>query len=182
MLNKIECQKLYDQGFSLKEIAEKFGTYKLKIQRLGLDIRTSHESREFRNNHKLTTEQKKKLSLIAIKRGFGGTNRRKTFLYKNVILESSYELKVAKELDNNGILWERPKRFHWIDNFGIKHHYTPDFYLLDYDLYLDPKNDYLIKKDKDKIERVQNQNNIKIFVIDKYHLTWKDISVIIGKS
>lgn len=42
---------------------------------------------------------------------------------------------------------------------GIKHTYTPDFYLPEYNVYLDPKNDYLINninpglgfKDVDKI-------------------------------
>lgn len=34
---------------------------------------------------------------------------------------------------------------YWDDD-GKQRRYVPDFYLPKYDLYLDPKNDYLIKK------------------------------------
>lgn len=61
-----------------------------------------------------------------------------------VSLESSFEILVAKSLDENNIRWSRPKRFQYVDLNDKKHTYTPDFYLPDYDVYLDPKNDYLI--------------------------------------
>jgi len=44
-----------------------------------------------------------------------------------------------------GILWVRPKSLPYeID--GKKRKYFPDFLLVDYGIYLDPKNDFLIKK------------------------------------
>lgn len=123
------------------------------------------------------------LRQIAIDREFGGTNRRKTFLHNGVILESSYELEVAKELDANGVTWCRPKRFYYLDTSGNKHHYTPDFYLPDYNVYLDPKNDYLINnvnpctgyKDVDKITWVCEKHNIRVIVLDKHSLSWNSI-------
>jgi hypothetical protein len=35
--------------------------------------------------------------------------------------------------------------FIWKDNTGNEHRYYPDFYLPEYDVYLDSKNDYLIE-------------------------------------
>lgn len=92
-----------------------------------------------------------------------------------VFLESSYELKVAEELDKNNIQWIRPKYFYWINEKNETKRYFPDFYLIDYNVYLDPKNNFLINQDKDKIKRVIEQNNIKILVLDKNTLTWNNI-------
>ena len=45
---------------------------------------------------------------------------------------------------------------------------------------LDPKNDYLIKKDKRKIELTEQYNNVKIIVLDKEHLEWEDIKKLLA--
>ena len=126
------------------------------------------------DKHSATT--KKILSDLAITRGFGGKNYRKTFLYNGVLLESSYELTLAKELDSNNIKWNRSKRLKWVDEAGKQRHYTPDFYLLDFDVYLDPKNDYLIKIDSVKIKLCSIQNNVIIHVLNKYQLSWDYIA------
>lgn len=86
-----------------------------------------------------------------------------------VWLESSYEYKVANFLDTNNINWIRPKFLPYIRN-GKQYRYYPDFYLLEKDLYLDPKNDFLIQKDAEKIRLVQEQNNVKIQIISKKDL------------
>lgn len=139
------------------------------------------------SGHPHSQETKDKLRQIAIERNFGGTNRRKTFDYDGITLESSYELLVAQELDKNNIRWNRPQRFYYVDPYGNKHHYTPDFYLPEYDVYLDPKNDYLINytnpftgyKDVDKIKWVSEQCNIKVIILDKDNLKWESIFDII---
>ncbi|HUW90832.1 MAG TPA: hypothetical protein VMV43_10025 [Candidatus Nanopelagicaceae bacterium] len=109
-----------------------------------------------------------------------GRFRKKVVKYRQkdgliVNLDSSYEVKVAKELDKYNINWIRPKFIRWVDSQSNNRKYFPDFYLIDYDVYLDPKNDYLIKKDKIKIESVCKQNKIKIIILDKNHLSWKKI-------
>lgn len=130
---------------------------------------------------KLSNEQKAKLSEIHRKLGSGGFHSRKSVRYttiegKEIFLHSSWEEKVAIELDKNNISWNRPsKRFKWIDTDGKIRSYLPDFYLIDYRVYLDPKNDYLIVKDKYKIEKVQEMNNIKVVVLSKKMLSWKEI-------
>ena len=47
--------------------------------------------------------------------------------------------------DENNIIWIKPKAIKYLDINGKQHNYIPDFYLPQYDVYLDPKNDYLIK-------------------------------------
>ena len=115
------------------------------------------------------------LSIRAKENGFGGKRNSKRFYYKNICLDSSYEVKIAKDLDKNNILWTRPAHFLWRDGTGEQHRYYPDFYLPKFNVYLDPKNDYLIKKDKNKIKRVAEQNNIKLYVLNKNELKWISI-------
>ena len=95
----------------------------------------------------------------------------------------SYEFEVANQLNENKIKWERPTYFIWEDDNGIKHRYYPDFYLPEYNVYLDPKNDYLINNkskkfgitDVEKIMKVEQQNGIRIIILDKDNLTWENI-------
>lgn len=92
-----------------------------------------------------------------------------------VHMDSSWEVKVAEDLDANRIDWLRPQSFPWQDKEGKDRRYYPDFYLPKYDVYLDPKNDYLIKKDKDKIERVCKQNKVRVMILNKDELNWASI-------
>lgn len=91
---------------------------------------------------------------------------RKTLWYfnknenKNVLLESSWELKFAQFLDEKNIFWVRPKHLIWFDKKNIKRYYFPDFYLTNYDLYVDPKNIYCLKKDEEKLKTIEKNINI----------------------
>jgi len=78
--------------------------------------------------------------------------RKGTVMYKGVLLDSSWELELAKRLDAIGIVWERPKPLPWTDSKGKKHNYFPDFYLPELDLYLDPKNPHAFRVQKKKID------------------------------
>lgn len=133
--------------------------------------------------HPHTDEYKQKMSKLAFERHLGGWHTSKTIEYKETKLDSSYELEVAKTLDENQVKWERPTYFLWEDSNGLKHRYYPDFYLPDYNVYLDPKNDYLINNkskrfgitDVEKIKLVEKQNKIRIIILDKQNLTWESI-------
>lgn len=129
--------------------------------------------------HLQSEETKQKLSIIAKRNNFGGQVYQNAIYYKDVKLDSSYELRVAQSLDFNNIKWVRPKRFLWHDSNGELHHYTPDFYLPDYDVYLDPKNDYLITQDTFKINQVMKEHNIKVIILNKDHLTWDSIATLV---
>ena len=70
------------------------------------------------------------------------------------MLDSSWELAVAEYLDNNQIIWERPKQPIPYCVNGKNKKYYPDFFLPEYNLYLDPKNPYRLQVDRQKIEQV----------------------------
>jgi hypothetical protein len=120
----------------------------------------------------------------AIKVRFGGyrnsAGRSKKFKvldsYGNdVLLQSSYEFRCSVILNEMQIKWLRPKALKY-DNKN----YFADFYLADYDVYLDPKNSYKIKIDDEKITKVKEQNSIKLFILKEEDLTKEFISYILG--
>ena len=133
--------------------------------------------------HKQSDETKKILSDYAKKNGLGGFHFRRGLNYNGVKLDFSFELVLAINLDKNNINWIRPKSIWYKDLENKEHRYTPDFYLPDYDVYLDPKNDFLINnvnpslgyKDIDKIHWVEEQNNIKILILTEDQLDWNVI-------
>lgn len=144
-------------------------------------------SRKGKPGRKHTEEEKQKLREKALKQHFGGFNMRRGIYYNGIKLDSSYEVIVAESLDKNNILWERPGRFLYHMD-GIIHYYTPDFYLPDYNVYLDPKNDFLIEninpgtgyKDIDKIRQVELENNVKILILNKDQLSWEYIKTMLS--
>lgn len=79
---------------------------------------------------------------------------------KKVLLESSWEVKVAEKLDTLNIKWIRPETIGWVDNKQKSHLYYPDFYLTEHNIYLDPKNKYCMTKDKEKMEKISEKVNI----------------------
>ena len=130
---------------------------------------------------KHTPESKSNLRDHAIKNKLGGLTSRKNIIFKRsngevVKLHSKFEEKVAIELDFFDVKWNRPKNgLIWHDKNENKHRYYADFYLTDYDVYLDPKNDYLIKKDKFKIDKVTKENLVRILILNSNELSWKSI-------
>jgi hypothetical protein len=92
-----------------------------------------------------------------------------------VHLQSSFEVAVARSLDANAIVWTRPAAMIWTDTNGEAHRYYADFYLPGHDVYLDPKNDYLIPKDRAKIQAVCDQNKVAVLVLTKDQLDWQTI-------
>lgn len=71
---------------------------------------------------------------------------------KKIVLGSSWEKSIAIFLDEKEIRWIRPKSLEYLDESGKKRKYFPDFYLPDYDIYLDPKNPMKIKADQYKLD------------------------------
>ena len=181
--NWTEVQQFYDNGHTIEETATKFGMLKQNLSKSKFfTARSTDEqhkmavqTRKERGNLGHSELTKSKLSQVAFARGFGGKNYRKTFYYNGAVLESSYELEVAKQLDNNNVKWERPSRLYWTDDTGVRRHYTPDFYLPEYNVYLDPKNNYLITKDKRKILLCSQQNDVKIYILSNQELSWEAI-------
>lgn len=67
------------------------------------------------------------------------SGRVKNFIYNNTVLKGSWEVKIAELLDDNDIVWTNkitPIPYLWENNW---HLYFPDFYLPDFDLYIEVK-------------------------------------------
>ena len=134
-----------------------------------------------------TPEFRAKQRQRALERGLGGVRPSRWIQYQGKTLGSSYELEVCKSLDENNIRWDTCKKFHYIDPHGKARTYTPDIYLIDYDVYLDPKNDFLLNNinpklgftDKEKIDRVMQQNNIRVITLNKLQLSWESIKTML---
>jgi hypothetical protein len=134
-----------------------------------------------------TEASKRKLSIIAHKRHLGGQfcGRHLWFTRasgEKVHFHSSYEIKVATDLEKNGIAWTRPGCLFWLDEQGIQHRYYPDFYLPKYNVFLDPKNDYLIRTDSEKIVRAASQNAVKVLILRSTELSWEKIQARLNSS
>lgn len=85
--------------------------------------------------------------------------------YNGILLDSSWEVEVAKYLDSNNIKWERPKiglEYEWN---GVKRLYYPDFYLLEYNRYIEVKG-YIRDRDLCKWEQFPDIIIIKRSEID----------------
>ena len=138
----------------------------------------------------LSKERKDRLSEVAKNRNFGGTTQSKWIEYNGVKLGSSYELQLAKNLDENGIKWERKGKLKsgvYVLCFPVLSRY---FYLTDFNLFLDPKNDFLLQNvnpslgfsDCEKIKLVEEQNKITVIILSKKELKWEVIEKMIRQS
>lgn len=85
--------------------------------------------------------------------------------YNGIMLDSSWELALAIRLDELEIKWERPNPIKWIDKNGCEHNYFSDFYLTDYDLYLDPKNPAAYQNQLEKVKVLKNMYDNIIFIL-----------------
>lgn len=100
--------------------------------------------------------------------------RKKIFKYLNpfnqviTTLESTWELKIAQHLDSLNISWIRPDPIKWIDQNLKSHLYYADFFLPYYNIYLDPKNPYVMQLDSHKMAIIEQQ--ITIFYGSIQHL------------
>ena len=139
----------------------------------GKGIQKRKELGQFGKGKYFHTEATKlKLSELACTRLAKHSKYTRNVEYKEgVILESSYEVRTAEILDDLKIEWVRVRKgYTWDDNGKIRR-YIPDFYLPTYDLFLDPKNDYLIKKDARKIASACKRNGIKVVVLSNSEIT-----------
>lgn len=96
---------------------------------------------------------------------------------KEVVLQSSYEMICAELLNEIGIEWTRPGHIKYDDR-----KYFPDFYLPRYNIYLDPKNDYKAKLDEEKIQKVVDQNDVKVYVLTKEQLTIEYLTMLVSPN
>lgn len=101
-----------------------------------------------------TEEEKRKTSETVKQKVADGTwhysfSKVRTHEYKGVRLHGKWELQYAKWLDKNNINWRRPKeKFAYVFE-NKERYYTPDFYLVDTNEYIEIKG-YETDKDRAK--------------------------------
>lgn len=100
-----------------------------------------------------------------------GSGRSKKFKvydsYGNLTtLQSSFELNCSEILAELGINWKRPEALKYDGR-----NYFADFYLPDFDVWLDPKNNYKAKMDEEKIRKVKEQNSVRLFILLENQIT-----------
>jgi hypothetical protein len=77
-----------------------------------------------------------------------------------VTVDGSWELELANYLEKNKIKWLRNKeRFLYINEKGSKSYYTPDFYLIDYNIFIEVKG-YETEKDRCKWKHFTKKLNV----------------------
>lgn len=146
---------------------------KQKISKANRGREQSVEERKMRSDIMKKTVEKYPESYT--KRNVVG--RVKNITYKDVVLKGTWELIVAKWLDENRLFWEHEfKSFEYEWN-GIRKYY-PDFYLPDFDIFIEVKG-YETERDLAKWKSVPNLvvfklkeiNQIKNNSLDPYRLS-----------
>lgn len=100
--------------------------------------------------------------------------RVKKVIYKDITLDSQWEVDFAVWLDEKGVIWERPNKGFEYDYKDKKHIYYPDFYLPDYNVYVEVKG-YKRDKDEYKWKVIDNliiilQDDIKLIRNNEFDL------------
>ncbi len=152
-INWHEVQICYDGGMSTTEICNAFNITFTKISQAGkLGLFHTRSRRETSKIRGTTTKgricsaderQKRSDSMNrAVREGRQRTPKpygKSSIAYKGIILQSKWELQVAKYMDENNIKWERPIMGHEYTFESNTHLYFPDFYLIDCDTYIEVK-------------------------------------------
>jgi hypothetical protein len=81
-------------------------------------------------------------------------------------MDSTWEVIMAMRLDELNIKWERDEnmKLPYLMRSGRKRNYIPDFYLPEYDVYIEVKG-YMTESAKHKMKSVLEINDIKIIML-----------------
>ena len=88
--------------------------------------------------------------------GWGKGGWYNSILQGNIWLRSQGEIKYAEFLDNHNISWVYENEFFRMTHNSKKTIYRPDFYLIDYDIYIDIKG-YFTPEKASKIHSFREQ-------------------------
>lgn len=173
--NWSEIQAYYDEGYSTRETAEFFelnlqSIYKA-ASRGDFITRSPSEAGKLRfkkfGPNVMGEAARRKISKQQSLKNNGGKSKWFTVAGKKV--QGTWERDLALAFEELNIKWERCKPWPYTINEEIKH-YTPDFYLPDYDLYIEVKG-YWWGNDREKMDAVIEQypdRKIEIIEADLY--------------
>ena len=92
--------------------------------------------------------------------------RCKWYDYKEYKVQGTWELAFIKWLDNNNLKFTCHRgRLSYFDDNGYEKSFYPDFYVYDWNSYVDVKSDYFYNINKNKIDNILKHNkNVKILL------------------
>lgn len=98
---------------------------------------------------------------------------------KEYRVQGTWELKFIQWLDENNLTFDCHKgRLPYIDVDGVERSYYPDFFVYEWNSYVDPKADYWYKKQYEKFELIKKQHpNKNIQILTKQKLLELGIKV-----
>jgi hypothetical protein len=165
--NFIEWNKDVKRG--LQKVSNQF----IKAKENGMGVTVSEETKnkisKASKGRKLTQEQRHKLSIAMRKavlknpESYTANNvsgRTPIIIYKGFKLKGTWELETAKWLDRQNIKWTNISKGFDYEWKGSTHIYYPDFYLIEYDRYIEVKG-YERERDREKWKVIKNLIVIK---------------------
>lgn len=181
-LNWKEIQAYYNDNHSFRDVQKQYNLSSHRLARYVkegyLKTRSSHETMKLRGTRKtpvMTPEMKEKVSKgmrKAVLEGrqktprpygtYGTTIRHTSWLGSEEVLHGGWELKVAKYMDEHKIHWCKSKEHFTYIFEEREHEYFPDFYLKDYDLFIEVKGQ-IMTKDLEKWKQFPK----KLLIIDQ---------------
>jgi hypothetical protein len=132
---------------------------------------STHRSKYYEDpeNRKKSSEIMSQLHI----EGRAGSGYTKNFTYTNTngetyIVQGTYELAFIKWLDDNNMAYRcHADRIPYTDTNNVPHYYLPDFYVYEWNLYIDVKSTYWYSIQKPKFDAIFNSNpklNLKILL------------------
>ena len=170
-----KIQEFYDNGNSWRDVMREFGPANRAVQKAvlrgDLKLRTQSAGVRIANikygtaRLRMGDDARKRTSIRQSLHNNGG--KCKWFQVSGQMLQGTWERNLALKFNELQIEWRKLQvnKDVWpyvID--GKLKNYTPDFYLPEYDVYLDPKG-YWWGNDKRKIEEVKRQHADKHLII-----------------
>jgi len=165
---------------AMKKRRGKWANAYTKAKELGIEYKCSDETKkklskslkEYNKNNPRSEEKRKKHSEAMKKAVLKNINsytknnvswRVKHVKYKWITFKGTWELKTVKTLDRLNIKWSYEEiKVSYIDKDNIKHFYFPDFYLPEYNCFIEVKGLY---REKDFMKKEQFKKDL--FYIDK---------------
>lgn len=166
-------QRFYDNDHSLRDVVKEVGICGRALQKAwkrgDLKLKTLSEAMKLKNKRygpsRMGPAARVKLSIEQSLHNRGGKS--KWFNVGNQKVQGTWERNLALKFNELNIKWIKLNtgKDVWVYVIdGIIKNYTPDFYLPDFNVYLDPKG-YWWGNDKQKIEEVKRQHSDKRLII-----------------
>jgi len=186
-----KCQVLYDTGLTCKELIS-FGfpvnatlwasrNKRIKLRSRYESMKISHRMGKVCYDSFRTEKFRKQMSKYGGYKEHSGKCKWISYINKkgkSINLQGTWELKMAKFLDDKNINWDKNKIGYKYHFNGKEYNYFPDFVLPDLNIFIEVKG-YEREKDKEK----WSQFPMKLLIVKKKEISdlnkwWKNINII----